>query len=391
MHSGEVMTEPTTTPTAAAPGAVPDIKRPRGLISEWVWWGVALLGLGAFAGTAYYIKAHRVPDAKPQTIITSSEIPDDFFKSTEKPLPKEPEPAPEPPKTAAAPKPVPVTPQKVSAADLFTAQPVPVAPPAPPPPDPVEIFNESRRQSGGTAKVAKAGRVDEASDWIKTEDDFEDEKKTVASFPVDLSRVVTADRFIAAILVNAINSELPGKVVCVIEENVYGAHGREVLIPGGSRCIGRYKALGKPGDERINIIWERIITPDGINIHVGDAEMSDAMGRSGLTGDVDNRFMDRYGMALLVSTLSAATAYQIPVTNQGQQVVVQAYGSNIASLSSQILEKNINLKPKITLDAGQRILINPQRDIWFKKPERKDMMAVALDTAPQRSKGGKTR
>jgi type IV secretory pathway VirB10-like protein len=85
--------------------------------------------------------------------------------------------------------------------------------------------------------------------------------------------------------------------------------------------------------------------------------------------------------------LSALTAYQIPVTNQGQQVIVQAYGSNIASLSGQILEKNINLKPKVTLPAGQRILISPQRDIWFKKPERREVQIMAFGSATATQRG----
>lgn len=388
------MTEPSLNASAPAPAPtpapmVPDVKAPRGRLPEWVWWagGFALLaGFGAFA----YVAKSRQPPPAPQKIITTSEIPDDFFKGPELPA-KPAEKAPEPAKVEAKPAPQPVAqaPVKITAAQLFTASPVQVAPPAP---HPAEAINEARRK-GGVAKVAKAGRMVDAVEWVNSEEDFPDEKKTIASFPVDLSRVVTADRFIPALLVNAINSELPGKVVAVIESNVYAAHGSNILVPAGSRAVGRYKALAKPGDERIMVIWERIITPElpnggSINIHVGDAEMTDAMGRSGLTGEVDNRFMDRYGMALLVSSVSAAASYSVPVTNQGQAVIVQTYGSNIASLSSQILEKNINLKPKITLDAGQRILISPNHDLWFKKPERNEGEVVALNSAAQR-KGGK--
>lgn len=385
---------------APAVPVVPDLKAPRRTIPEWVWWACGVGAVAAFGATAFYLKSQRPPETKQQLIITSSEIPDDFFKSAEKPA------APEKSDTdkeaaaataaAAAPaKPaaplVQTPPQRVQAKDLFTAQPVAFVPPPPPAPDPVELANEKRR-SGGSAKVAKAGRLVDPSEWINSQESWDEEDQTIASYPTDLSRVVTEDRNIPALLDPAVNSELPGKVVATIEENVYGGHGRFVLIPAGSKAVGRYKALAKPGDERIMIIWHRIITPEGINIHVGNAEMADAMGRSGITGDVDNRFMDRYGMALLVSSLSALTAYQIPVTNQGQQVVVQTYGSNIASLSNQILEKNINLKPKIALPAGQRILISPQRDIWFQKPERREMQVVALEPATaKQQQGGKKR
>ncbi len=78
--------------------------------------------------------------------------------------------------------------------------------------------------------MAKAGRMVDASEWTNTQETFEDEEQTTASFPTDLSRVVTANRFIPALLVNAINSELAGKVVATVEENVYGAHNRFVLL-----------------------------------------------------------------------------------------------------------------------------------------------------------------
>lgn len=371
-----------------APGSVvPDIKKPRGRIPEWVIWASAVAALAAFGAVGVYLKSQRPQEVKQQSIITSSEIPDDFFKSAEKPVPEErpaPEKPAEPPKPTAQPLPQ-TPPQRITAKELFSPPPAPAVAPVP---DPVELLNNARR-AGGSARIAKAGRMVDPSEFMNTQEDWDEEDKTVASFPTDLSRVITATRFISALLVNAINSELPGKVVATIEENVYGGHNRNVLVPAGSQAVGRYKALAKPGDERIMVIWERIITPEGINIHLGDAEMADAMGRSGITGDVDNRFMDRYGMALLVSSLSALTAYNVPVTNQGQQVVVQTYGSNIASLSSQILEKNINLKPKVSIPAGQRILISPQKDIWFKKPERREIEVVALDPAAQTKQGGK--
>ncbi len=373
--------------------AAPDIARPRqGAMPEWAWWvvGSAVL-LGSVGAGAVYIKKNRQVDEAPQQVVTSSDIPDDFArmperqeKAREAPPEKPPEPKPEPPK----PKAVEVPPQKITAAQLFS--PPPPQPATPPPPDPIEVLAEKRR-SAGSVKVSRAGRIQEVTEWVNTQEEWDEEEKTIASYPTDLSRVITVDKEITAILKNAVNSELEGKVVAIIEENIYCAHGRNVCIPAGSQAVGRFKALKKAGDERIPVYWSRIITPQGINIHMGDAEMADAMGRSGITGDVDNRFMDRYGMALLVSSLSAATAYAVPVTTTGQQIVIQTYGSNLANLSGQILDKNMNLKPKVSIPAGQRILISPTKDIWFPKPERNNNVeAVALDSLQSllRKKGG---
>lgn len=201
----------------------------------------------------------------------------------------------------------------------------------------------------------------ELETWPGVEKDF-------ASYPVSMERVITVDKRFPAILREAINSELPGKVTAILEENIYGSHGRKVLLPAGTKAIGRYEPLEKVGDERIQIIWYRLITPDGINVTT-QAELTDQMGRSGVTGDIDRRYFERYGMALLVSTLTAAAAYQAPRGGNQQAVVVNTYQNNLTSLSNTILQEHINIKPRLSLPAGARVMISPVTDIWFKYPE----------------------
>ena len=127
------------------------------------------------------------------------------------------------------------------------------------------------------------------------------------------------------------------------------------------------------------IVWVRIITPDGINIHTGNAEMTDAMGRSGITGEVDRRYGERYGMSLLVSLVTAATTYSIPVQNTNEQVVVESFGKEQSSLAKAILEEHLDIKPRVTVPAGSRILISASRDVWFKKPQKNHISVVPLE------------
>jgi type IV secretory pathway VirB10-like protein len=220
--------------------------------------------------------------------------------------------------------------------------------------------------------------AEQAATFRNTDEKWKEQREP-ASFPVDMSRVVTVDKYMPAILQNEINSELGGKVVAQVEENVFGGHGRNILIPAGSKAIGRYKPLTKVGQERLEIVWVRIITPDGINIHTGNAEMTDAMGRAGLTGKVDRRYGERYGMSLLVSMVTAATTYSIPVQNTNEQVVVESFGKEQGSLAKAILEEHLDIKPRVTVPAGSRILITAARDIWFKMPEKNQVNVVPLE------------
>src|SRR3546814_9763210 len=82
---------------------------------------------------------------------------------------------------------------------------------------------------------------------------------STSSYPQDMSRVVTMDRVITAVLERPYDSRTSQQVVAQVDRNVYGGHGRSILIPRGSRIIGT--ATG--GNERVAIQWKQIIRHDG--------------------------------------------------------------------------------------------------------------------------------
>ncbi|WP_022669444.1 TrbI/VirB10 family protein [Desulfospira joergensenii] len=360
-----------------------DIKKPGMNWKKEAFFFVGLvLIVGAVGGFFVYSKKNsKVQEEQRQQIFVAQEIDPDFFKTQDPPPPPPPPPKEKivekivfkdvTPKPVPKPKPKPAP--KPKAKDLFPVRPMVVVD------DRREKAINNRRRAAVAINV-KSTKAKITSD-IKTEVTGKwKEPKTDASLPIDMSRVLTADRFISAIIVPEINSELAGKVVAQIEQHVYSAHGRNILIPAGTKAIGRYKPLKKVGDERLSIIWSRMITPSGINIHVGDAEMADSMGRAGITGEVDRRYLERYGMSLLVSLFTAATTYSMPVKNENQQIVIESFGKEQSSLAKTILEEHIEIKPKVTIPVGSRILISPSKDIWFKQLKPNEVIVLPKET-----------
>ncbi|GAA7354496.1 hypothetical protein HpCK71_07550 [Helicobacter pylori] len=130
-------------------------------------------------------------------------------------------------------------------------------------------------------------------------------RKNVASSENKLLRTITADRMIPAILITPISSEIGGsKIVAQVESDIYATMGRAVLIPKGSRAIGYYNSNNKIGEYRLEIAWNRIITPQGVNIILSDAKGSDVKGYNGMIGTLHNKYWERYGIPLSLSTLS---------------------------------------------------------------------------------------
>ena len=121
----------------------------------------------------------------------------------------------------------------------------------------------------------------------------------------DPDRTLAQGSVIQASLQTAINSDLPGNVVAVVSEPVPAFSGDRILIPRGSRLFGQYRSGIEVNQKRILILWTRILTPDGTSINIS-AVGGDQLGRSGLTGLVDTKFLERFGGAALISIIGAA-------------------------------------------------------------------------------------
>lgn len=233
-----------------------------------------------------------------------------------------------------------------------------------------ERINNLRRNTEAATYINTGDglEVEDTGVWENSQKDW-GEAKSVSSYPVNMERVFTVDRFITCMLYNELDSELPGKVILVVEKNHFGAQGRKILFPAYTKLVGYYQPLSKAGDSRIGFIVERLITPEGVSINLENAELADAQGRAGMTGEVDKRFMDKYGLALGIAAIDTIVKYQIATQNQNMSNVINNVGASSANLSRTVLEENIDIKPKLRIPAGTRVQVSPLKDIWFKEPK----------------------
>ena len=205
---------------------------------------------------------------------------------------------------------------------------------------------------------------------ISQDDDFSRHglSKSIPTYPVDLSRTLTADRFIPAVLITEVKSELPSaKVLAQIETDVYAAHGEKILIPKGSKAIGSYEPLAEVDSKRLMIAWHRIITPEGINIKL-QSETADGEGSAGQTGRLDNRLLDKYGTALLFSSISALAQLTISTENESQSAAAEAFSGEFGTITAESLRNSLDILPRVTIPQGGRLKISPLEDIWFSEP-----------------------
>ena len=207
------------------------------------------------------------------------------------------------------------------------------------------------------------------------------------SFPVDRTQILTMDRMAWGVLDREVNSQLPGLVKIIVDEPVYGTDGAHRLLERGDAILGRYEPLQDVGDTRLNVCFFRIIRlADGAHVYdQGDdcfAYAVDAMGRTGLVGDIDNRNLEKYGAAFVTAGISAIAQYGATTNAQqdpGLQGAGQSLNEQLGEITSKILEEQVDLAPIITVAAGERVGIQFLRDIYIRPPEPKSGQAPKGD------------
>lgn len=168
---------------------------------------------------------------------------------------------------------------------------------------------------------------------------------------------------IQAVMETAVSSELPGQVRAVISEDVHSYDGSRILIPRGSKLIGRYRAGADIAQSRITIAWDRIILPNDQTVVISSFG-GDELGRSGTTGFVDTRFDERFGSAALISLINAlpgAAAAQVEDDTSAE--VLEDVGDDLSDSTGSVIDDYLSIGPVIYVEQGARITVMVDRDL----------------------------
>jgi len=180
---------------------------------------------------------------------------------------------------------------------------------------------------------------------------------------------------IPAILEQAIDSDLPGEVKALVRSNVYDtASGKYLLIPQGARLVGVYNSVISYGQGRVQVVWTRIIFPDGSSIDLDGMNGHDDQGRTGFHDQVDNHYARLAGFAVLTSAMAAGLGLaqrqntSLLTTPTVGQTASSAVGQQLAELGAEVTRKNLNIQPTIKIREGYRFTVRVNRDMLFDAP-----------------------
>jgi type IV secretion system protein VirB10 len=168
--------------------------------------------------------------------------------------------------------------------------------------------------------------------------------------------------FIDCTLETAIDSTLPGMTTCITATDTFSADGTVVLLERGTKLLGETQSGVRQGAARMFVVWSEARTPSGIVVQL-DSPGTDALGRSGLEGEVNRHFWQRFGAAALISTIAGVAQSEAQSSSRGGTVVLDPTASE--DVLTEILRSTVNIPPTIRVRNGARIQVLVARDVDF--------------------------
>ncbi|EIU4789988.1 TPA: TrbI/VirB10 family protein [Pseudomonas aeruginosa] len=182
---------------------------------------------------------------------------------------------------------------------------------------------------------------------------------------------VMAGTVIAGALVTGIKSDLPGDVIATVTEPVYDtATGKFLLIPQGSRILGRYNSQVSYGQSRVQVVWNRIILPDTSSLTLDNLVGTDPAGYAGLEDDVDYHWGRIFAGAALTTLLGVGAELAAPENRQdGDRIIIAGRDSaqdSINQVGQEMTRRNMNIQPTLTSRPGLPVRIIVARDLTLR-------------------------
>lgn len=195
--------------------------------------------------------------------------------------------------------------------------------------------------------------------------------------------LLQAGSVIPSILITGITADLPKYLVSQVRSNVYDSRsGRFLLIPQGAKLIGTYDAQIAYGQERLCVVWERILFPNGQSMTLQGMPGVDLQGYAGFTDQVNAHYgrlatgavlSSVFGMGALLS-VPAPTPPQLSPASMGA-LSAQSLGGTVLNTGNAWAEKQLAVQPTLAIRPGYLFNVMVTRDLVFRTPYAHDSVS----------------
>ncbi|MGH8106538.1 MAG: TrbI/VirB10 family protein, partial [Arenimonas sp.] len=197
---------------------------------------------------------------------------------------------------------------------------------------------------------------------------------TSAQFINNADSLLVRGTYIRCVLETRIITDIPGFTSCIVTEPVYSINGRRLLLPKGSKISGKYNTED-PKIPRVSVIWDRITTPNGIDVSMASPGV-DNLGGAGIPGQYNAHWGSKLSSALLISLVSDAFKYagekygpKTESVTSGGEVITSPFQSNTADavqdLARQAVARSASRPATVTINQGTIVNVYVAKDVDF--------------------------
>ncbi|MBP7868396.1 MAG: TrbI/VirB10 family protein [Acidobacteria bacterium] len=175
--------------------------------------------------------------------------------------------------------------------------------------------------------------------------------------------------FLECVLLHRIVSDTEeSPVLAVVVRDLVDNSGKWVIIPQGTKVVGKTKIVDYTGAHRMYILFHRMILPDGVSVefpyNVNALKALDQTGALGVSSKVNRHWMLQFGTALMFGLLdglgAAATAQTESKTGA---YIVDKTDQNMDKVLDTILRRYQNVVPTVTVNQGFRMRVYITDDV----------------------------
>jgi type IV secretion system protein VirB10 len=147
--------------------------------------------------------------------------------------------------------------------------------------------------------------------------------------------------------------------------NVYSHDGQQLLIPQGSRILGEAKRVTAFGQERLAVLFHRVIMPDGYSVSLDQFKGLNQVGETGLRDQINHHYAQIFGTSLAIGAIAGLA--EADTRASAFQSSTDAYRQGVATSLSQsslrILDRYLNILPTVTIREGHRVKVYLSDDL----------------------------
>lgn len=157
-------------------------------------------------------------------------------------------------------------------------------------------------------------------------------------------------------LVNRLDGDFSGPVNCMVTIPVYDSRLRRVLIPAGSRVLGKVNQVQSFGQRRLAIAFHRLILPDGQTVELAAPGLNQ-LGETGLHDKVNNHYFRIFGASLAIGAVAGLAQAGSRSPNSAEEYYRRGVSDSLAQSSMRVLDRYLNILPTLTIEAGHRVKV----------------------------------